>query len=409
MCEKKMNEKMNERKAIIIGCGIAGPALAIMLKRIGIESEIYESVETLSDFGILSLSSNAIRMLKILEIYDEIKEDDTRGAFFYKNDGKLFFTLDVLDELKKYNNEGGFMIRRSQLLQALSKKTISDGTLIQFKKNLTRIKESDDKVIATFEDGTEAIGNFLVGCDGPFSKTRNIMLPDSPSPKYTGTIWIGNDVCDSVNYDLLPNAYHMTFGKKAYFGSVIFQNKKAIWWTNFPCPEEKLKNELKTISPEDWTHKLLELHKKDHKLIRELIESANDKYVKIPLYDIPHLETWHKDMVCLMGDAAHATSPYVGQGAAMALEDAVILAKCLRDISNLNQAFSTFENLRKERVEKVVKLSMQYGDLMNASNPLKKMFRDKMLSSVLNKSIVKKMDWLFSYNVDWNDKIENEK
>ena len=107
-----------------------------------------------------------------------------------------------------------------------------------------------------------------------------------------------------------------------------------------------------------------------------------------------------------MGDAAHATSPYIGQGAAMAMEDAVVLAMCLRDIPTIQLAFSTFEKLRKERTEKVVKLSIQNGDLMNASNPIKKMFRDKMLSTVLNKSIVKKMDWLFSYKIDWNEKIK---
>lgn len=77
-----MNNKIEHKKNIIIGCGIAGPALAIMLKRIGIDSEIYEAVNSLSNFGILSLTSNAIRMLKILEIYDVVKTDDTEGVFF---------------------------------------------------------------------------------------------------------------------------------------------------------------------------------------------------------------------------------------------------------------------------------------------------------------------------------------
>ena len=401
-----MDEKIQKRKAIIIGCGIAGPALAIMLKRIGVDCEIYESVEKLSDFGLLSMSSNAIRVLKILGIYDKVREDDTEGAFFYKNNGKLFLTLDVRDELKKYNNDGGFITRRSHLLQALSQKAISDGVSIHFGKKLADIKESNEMITAVFEDGTQTEGDFLVGCDGPFSKTRNIVLPDSPLPKYTGTVWIGNNVSDSVEYDLLPNAFHMTFGKKAYFGSAIFQDKKAVWWTNFPYPEKKLKEEFKRISSKEWTHRLLELHKDDHKLIQDLIKSADNEYVKIPLYDIPHLDKWHKNLVCLIGDAAHTTSPYIGQGAAMAMEDAVVLAMCLRDIPTIQLAFSTFEKLRKERTEKVVKLSIQNGDLMNASNPIKKIFRDKMLSTVLNKSIVKKMDWLFSYKVDWDEKIK---
>ena len=402
-----MDEKIKNRKAIIIGCGIAGPSLAIMLKRIGIDCEIYESAEKLSDFGLLSMSSNAIRVLKILGIYNKVRESDTEGAFFYKSDGKLVLTLDVRDELKKYNNDGGFITRRSHLLQALSQKAISNGIQIYFGKKLADIKESNGIITAVFEDGTQTEGDFLVGCDGPFSKTRNIVLPDSPLPKYTGTVWIGNNVSDSAKYDLLPNAFHMTFGKKAYFGSAILQDKKAVWWTNFPYPEKKIKEEFKMISSEDWTRRLLELHRDDHKLIQNLIKSANNEYVKIPLYDIPHLDKWHKNIICLIGDAAHATSPYIGQGAAMAMEDAVVLAMCLRDIPILQQAFSIFEKLRKERTEKVVKLSIQNGDLMNASNPLKKMFRDKMLSTMLNKSIVKKMDWLFSYKIDWDEKIKH--
>ncbi|MGH1522182.1 MAG: FAD-dependent monooxygenase, partial [Nitrosopumilus sp.] len=225
----------------------------------------------------------------------------------------------------------------------------------------------------------------------------------------TGTVWIGANTGDLMKYDLQYNAFHMTLGKKAYFGSAIFHDKKSIWWTNYPFPEKQLKKEFKSISEAQWTKKLLDIHKNDHKIILDLIRSADDQYVKIPLYDIPHLPVWHTNLVCLVGDAAHATSPYVGQGAAMALEDAIVLTMCIRDVSNLTHAFAKFEELRKDRVEQIVKMSLQYGELMNASNPIKKMFRDKMLSVALSKSIVKKMDWLFSYNVDWNKKIENGK
>ena len=90
----------------------------------------------------------------------------------------------------------------------------------------------------------------------------------------------------------------------------------------------------------------------------------------------------------------------------MALEDAIVLAKCIRDIPDLSKAFTTFEELRKDRVEQIVKMSLQYGELMKASNSIKRMFRDKMLSAMLNKSVVKKLDWLFSYKIDWDEKIK---
>jgi len=396
---------MKTKKAIIIGCGVAGPALAIALKHMEIDSVIYEAVNTLSDFGVLSMTSNAIRILKMLDVYDQIKVDDAEGAFYYKHNGKLLWKMDVRDELKKYGNSGGMIIKRASLMHALNEKVISKGVSIQFGKKLVDIKEMDDKVTAIFADGTEAEGDFLIGCDGPFSKIRNIILPDSPLPTYTGTVWVGSNAGKSIQYDLTSNAFHMTFGKRSYFGSAIFADNAAIWWTNVSYPEELLKNEFKTISPHEWTEKLLDLHKDDHKLTQNLIKSANHNYIKIPLYEIPHLPTWHKNSVCLIGDAAHATSPSIGQGAIMAMEDAVVLAMCLRDISNLNQAFSTFEKLRKIRVEKVVKSAQQFGNLMKSNNPLKKLFRNTVLPFMLNKSIVKKMDWLLSYKIDWNEKI----
>lgn len=405
--ENKMDEKTKNKKAIIIGCGIAGPSLAIALKHAGIDSEIYEAVNTPPSFGILSMSSNAIHVLEMLGVYDQVKADDTEGVFFYKHSGKLLHTIDVRDELKKYGNEGGFLTRRADVIKALSEKAIAEDSSIQYGKKLVDIKEKEERVVAVFEDGTHVEGDFLIGCDGPFSKTRNIILPDSPFPTYTGTIWVGaNSNDDSITQNLKPNAFHTTIGKEAFFGSVIYPDKKTTWWTNVPYPEKSLKDKFKKIPSKEWTEKLLTLHKDDHKLIHNLIKSANDEYVKIPLYDIPHLPIWHKNSVCLIGDAAHATSPYIGQGAAMAMEDAVVLAKCLRDIPNLSKAFSTFENLRKDRVEKTIKNAQQAGNLMTTRNPVKKLFRNLFLPFIFNKSIVKRMDWLFSYKIDWDKKIK---
>ena len=103
----------------------------------------------------------------------------------------------------------------------------------------------------------------MIGCDGPFSKTRNIILPNSPSPTYTGNIWTGVDLGIYTKFDLTPNAFHMTFGKKAYSGTLTFYDKHTVWWTNVPCFEKDL-NKFTDMSAEDWTAKLIELHKDDY-------------------------------------------------------------------------------------------------------------------------------------------------
>ena len=393
-----------DQNAIIIGCGIAGPSIAIMLKRIGIDSEIYESEKNTSDFGILSFTPNAVRSVKTLGIYDMLQADPSPNVYFYNHHGKQIKMPDMITELKKAKVDNGMMLRRSHVIQTLSQKAIQDGIPIHFEKKLVDILEENSHIAAIFSDGTQAKGDFLIGCDGPFSKTRKIVMPEVSSPTYSGRIWIGVDADTLVQHNLSPNAFHMTFGKKVYSGTIVFSDKKTIWWTNVPCSSDKLR-EFKALSPENLTQKLLELHKDDHELILEFIKSTKNRHIRIPLCVIPHLDNWHKGRVCLIGDAAHATSPFIGQGAAMAMEDAIVLAMCLRDIPNMNNAFEKFEKLRKERTEKIVKTSEQSGKFMTSTNPIGKLFRRVLLPSLI-KSYTKRLDWVFSYNIDWDKKIK---
>ena len=107
----------------------------------------------------------------------------------------------------------------------------------------------------------------------------------------------------------------------------------------------------------------------------------------------------------MIGDAAHATLPHIGQGASMAIEDAVILAKCLRDMPSLKDAYEKFETLRKKRVEKVVKTARQNGKVLSVTNPIQKIFRGLMLSLMLKRMSISPMNWIFSYKVRWDEKI----
>lgn len=301
-----------KRKAVIIGCGIAGPALAIALKHVGIDSEIFEATKTTPNFGILSLTSNAICVLKLLGVFEKIKTDNSPNAYFYKHDGRLLKIPDMVSELEKHNLDDGIIVHRSNLIQELKEKAVSNGTRINFEKKLVDIQEEPDKVIAIFEDGTEIEGDLLIGCDGPFSKTRNIVLSNSPLPTYSGNIWTGVDLGIYKKFDLLPNAFHMTFGRKTYSGTLTFSDSRTIWWTNVPCPENTLE-EFKKMSPGNWTKKLSELHKDDHARMLDSIKSGNNKHVRIPLYDIPYLPTWHKNSVCLIGDAAQPLLHILGK------------------------------------------------------------------------------------------------
>ena len=398
--------EIKNKKAIIIGCGVAGPTLAISLYRIGIDSKIYESSKSSQSFGILSLTSNCIEVLKLLDVYDQLHADDSAKIIFYKQKGKKIAVMDFGNDIKKLNGEGAIIVKREELIQKLIEKSVSNGTTVEFGKKLVDIIESENKVTAIFEDGTKEEGDFLIGCDGVHSNTRSITFPDAPSPTYTDTVIVGADISESIEHPLDTNAFHMIMGKQTYFGCTILSDNRVTWWTYIPFKEELIKKELRIMSDKEMTKKLLKLHKDDYHVTSDFIKASNEKYVKIPIYEIPHLPTWHKNSICLIGDAAHAISPHIGQGASMAIEDAAILAKCIRDIQNLDSAFEKFERLRKKRVEKVIKLASQNGRMLAVSNPIKRMFRGIMLSIMLKRSSVGPMGWLYSYKVNWDEKIK---
>jgi 2-polyprenyl-6-methoxyphenol hydroxylase-like FAD-dependent oxidoreductase len=111
--------------------------------------------------------------------------------------------------------------------------------------------------------------------------------------------------------------------------------------------------------------------------------------------------------MAIVGDAAHATSPASGQGASMAIEDAVVLAICLRDLPGVQQAFAAYEQLRRERVERVVAQGARSSS-GKAAGPIARVLRDLMLPVVLKRvasSGEKSLAWMYDYHIDWDEKV----
>ena len=413
MSEKTKDE--NERKkAIIIGCGIAGPSLAIALSRAGVDSTVYESQDNIPKFGWLTLTANGTTIWKSFGIFDEIISTGTNieGMIACDFHGKPIGKINTGEDLAKKYGAGTILIKRELFNKVLCNKAISCGTNIEFGKKLTNIEtkitgDSDEKkVTASFEDGTKAEGDFLVGCDGIHSRTRGIIMPNSPKPTYSGVVLVGGTVKKSnIDMNTSKNTIYLTYGKNAFFGYLLPKSGEHMWWSYVHNPESTdRENNQNAIPWECWKKKLLQTHKDDSELVKKSIRIPEEAHFQFPIYDIPHMPIWHKGLVCLIGDAAHATSPHVGQGAVMAIEDAIVLAKCLRDMPNKPKAFETFEKLRKTRTEKVVKMAQKYGDAFTTTNPIKKWFRNRMIPVMIKRGN-EPFDWIYSYKVDWDEKV----
>ena len=318
------------KNVIIIGCGIAGPALALQLKSAGIKSIIYEAEKTPSDIGLfIYLSPNAMNVIRSLGIYDKIKKlgINTHRYIFHNEKGKQLGNLDYTYEDERYG-ASNVMIRRSLLYKTVREEAINQGIDIQFGKKLKDIEIiNPQKVKAYFEDAATAEGNLLIGCDGISSRTRKIIIPDAPKPRYDGIVATGG-VSRVPIEPRSPNYFYANFLNGAAVAHLTSKEGETFWWLSLAYSKEPTREELNSITSVQWKQKLLDLCDGAPSIYKKIIEGHEGNYPKIPLYDIEFLETWHKGPICLLGDAAHPTSPHVGQGASMALEDSITLAKC---------------------------------------------------------------------------------
>jgi FAD-dependent urate hydroxylase len=389
---------LSDKRALLIGCGVAGPVLAMFLERIGITPVIYEGrLEPQDDAGFfLNLAANGANVLDSLGVKERVLEYGHRSE-------KLVFQNHANKQLGE-NQQETVLIKRGHLTKALREEALDRGIIIKFGKRLTDVEiPHEDMAIAYFDDGTEAHGDFLVGCDGIHSQTRKSLFPDAPEPEYTGIIDSG---AFTRNESVPPSAgiMRMTFGVNGFFGYQKVPTGEIYWFENHERSQAPNRGELDKISKSQWKDKLLTLHERDHEPITEIIRSTEGDIGKWPVYDLPSLPSWHQDTVCLIGDAAHATSPHVGQGASLAMEDAIVLTKCLRDVEGVPDAFETFESLRRDRVEEIIKMSRETGNQKAPSNLVTRKVRDLMLPFFLKRG-VGSFEKIYSYRVDWNEPV----
>jgi len=393
---------MDNRKAIIVGCGIAGPAVAIFLKRAGFEPRIYEAQPGHDDYAglFLNVARNGMRILRELGVDGRIREEgiELRAMTFRNGSGKWLGRIEDLS-----GEPQGFTVKRGVLHKVLREAALQEGIPIEFGKRLKDLKIAGGRVTAVFEDGTNAEGDLLVGCDGIHSRTRRLLLSDAVEKQPARLISFGGF---ARGVDLPPEpAQHMVFGRKAFFGYLVKQDGEIYWFGNLDYPGRPTRKELQTIPQEQWRRLIGDLYRGEIYPVPDIVRETESEIGVYPIYDLASVPSWYKGPAVLIGDAIHATSPNAGQGASLALEDAMVLAKCIRDNRSLEAAFRQFDRLRRERVEKVVRYSRSIGQRKHATNPVQVFFRDLMLPFFLKQASRRYNAWLYDYRVDWKDDL----
>ncbi len=395
-----MNTK--RRKAVIIGGGVAGPVAAMALQRAGIEATIYEAYsQRTTDVGsYLTVATNGLDALCALDAHRPVQAAGfpTSHIVLLSGSGK---------RLGKVSTGGGLpdgsttiTIKRSHLHRALHEQALNRGIRFEFGKRLIAAETTTQGgVIARFEDGSQASGDLLIGCDGVHSVTRRLIDPTAPAGRYVGLANFGGYTRD-FTLPVEPGVWQMIFGKRAFFGYVGDLNSGVVWFANVPRGEIS-KAERQSTTDQQWQKQLIELFAEDRGPAADLIAAGELELAAGNTYDLPSVPKWHNGSLVIIGDAAHAPSPTSGQGASLAMEDAVILAQCLRDFPDHAQAFGAYERLRRQRVERIVAEAAR-----QSNNKIPGFLRDLMMPLIFKFFVTEKaLSWVHDHHIDWNARL----
>jgi 2-polyprenyl-6-methoxyphenol hydroxylase-like FAD-dependent oxidoreductase len=393
-------------KALIIGGGVAGPVTAMALQRAGIEAAVYEAhVPTDGEAGsYLTVATNGLDALRA------IGADGPVLAAGFPTPTNLLLAA-TGRRLGAVSNGGvladgtvSHTIRRARLYQALDDEAAARGIRVEHGRRLVGAEPTPGGgVTATFADGGTATGDLLVGADGVHSVTRRLLDPAAPEGRYVGLVNFGG-YTPGAGDGVEPGAWHMIFGRRAFFGYVADPAGGTVWFANVPRPAVTPAERAAT-SADQWRRGLVELFSGDAGPAVRLIEAGELELAADNTHDLQTVPTWHRGPMVIVGDAAHAPSPTSGQGASMAAEDGVVLAQCLRDLPSVPEALAAYEHRRRARVERIV---AQGARTSSAKTPgrIGRVVRDLALPLVFKLLVTdRSMAWIYGHHIDWDARV----
>ncbi|WP_191256370.1 FAD-dependent oxidoreductase [Amycolatopsis oliviviridis] len=389
-------------KVLIAGGGIAGTITAIALHETGHEPVIHEAYDRTAEGvgAFLTLAVNGLDALAPLGLKCLVKDLGfaTPRIKMHLGNGRELADFALGGQLE--DGTVSQTVLRSDLYVALRDEAVRRGIEVRYGKRLADARDTGGGVRATFEDGSASEGDLLVGADGLRSRVREIIDPRAPSPRYVPLLNTGG-LAEGLRLDDEPGVMHMTFGKRLFFAHVVHPDGGVWWFANVPRKQDPSQAELAAMTGDAWREDLIRQLAVDRTPAVEIVRATREVYRPWATYDFPNVPTWRTDRMVVIGDAAHATSPAAGQGAAMAIEDAVTLARCLRDVPSIPEALAAYERLRRERVEAVVERGKRNGDA-KAAGPVGRVIRDFFLSRAFKNPPAEDPNaFMWRHRIDW--------
>jgi 2-polyprenyl-6-methoxyphenol hydroxylase-like FAD-dependent oxidoreductase len=364
-------------RVVIVGGGIGGLSAAIALRRIGVDAQVYERALVIGEVGAgITLWSNAINALNKIGVGDDVLAHGVPITHSRLRTwrGRVLVGYDM-SSLSTEPGAPSICIHRARLQSALLSRLCGDG--VNRGKNCTDYRAESDKVTVAFEDGSEVECDLLIGADGLRSVVRYRLFGNIP-PRYSGyTAWRGIATCESR--DAPVGEANELWGRGMRFGWAHISPERIYWFATANRPEGEQDN------PERRKQALAGRFKGWCEPVPTLINATKDSDIlRNDVYDRPPIGEWGAGRVMLLGDAAHPTTPNMGQGACQAIEDAVALAYSLREHDDLSDAMRRYQSVRVGRANSIVIQSNRIGRAGQLQNPLACWTRDTMFRLIPN-------------------------
>lgn len=371
----------------IIGGGIGGLCAAVTLQKQGFSVNVYETAPTFQPVGAgIGIGSNAMKALMDIGVGEKVFVNGNvlHKQVFLNDKGRILNSIDF-SVLKERFGQENITIHRADLhgtfLDALNPNTI------HYNKRCVNVEQNGDKVTAYFEDNTVVTADLLIAADGIHSPIRKKLVPNS-EPRYSGyTCWRGITKNNGKVDKFTSTEIWSTTGR---FGMAPMKNGQVYW---FACINAREKDLFYQNLERD---EIASLFNSFPNVVSKLIKETQPEHIlHHDILDIKPLRQFAFGRIVLLGDAAHATTPNMGQGAGQAIEDAIVLGHAFQQFPDVKKALAFYEEKRVARTAKVINLSRQIGVAAQLRSRSLASSRDLLFPLIPSKLLLHRLKFLF--------------